>query len=60
MARGLTDEPEEETTENLPTVQQLDEAIRELYAYMSHLGSQLEALEDVMAKALAIKEVGSE
>lgn len=55
MTRGLTEEPEPQPENDLPTIQEMDEAIQELYSYLSKLGVEVEQLKDIMSKALVVK-----
>jgi hypothetical protein len=50
MSRGLADTPEPEN--NLPTLTQIDDGVRELYSIVAHLNAKIETLEDVMARAI--------
>jgi hypothetical protein len=50
MSRGLADTPEPQG--DTPSVQQIDDAVRELYGIVAHLNAKIETLEDVMARAI--------
>lgn len=52
MSRGLTDSPEEQPEG--PSLKDMDEALRELYAFTGNLGVRLEQLEQLMASAIRL------
>jgi formate hydrogenlyase subunit 6/NADH:ubiquinone oxidoreductase subunit I len=54
MSRGLTDAPEpEQNEEGTPTIEQMDGALRELYAFTGSLSGRIEELENIIAKAIS-------
>ena len=52
MSRGLLDTPEPE--EQGPNLSDMDEALRELYAFSGNLAARVEELENIIAKAIKI------
>jgi hypothetical protein len=52
MSRGLTDTPEPE--EQGPSLKDMDDALRELYAFSGNLAARVEELENIIAKAIKI------
>jgi hypothetical protein len=53
MSRGLTEAPEpEQNEEGTPTIEQMDGALRELYAFTGTLSGRIEELENIIAKAI--------
>lgn len=52
MSRGLTDTPQPE--EQGPNLREMDEALRELYAFAGALSGRIEELENIIAKAIKV------
>tara|TARA_B110000459_G_scaffold199966_1_gene247564 strand:- start:1159 stop:1365 length:207 start_codon:yes stop_codon:yes gene_type:complete len=52
MSRGLTEAPEPE--EQGPSLQEMDSALRELYAFTGALSGRIEELENIIAKAIQL------
>jgi hypothetical protein len=49
MSRGLTDAPEPEEPENGPSVQELDQAMRDAYGNIYDLSVRVDTLERILA-----------
>jgi hypothetical protein len=55
MSRGLTEEPEpNQDAEGTPTIEQMDGALRELYAFAGALSGRVEELENIIAKVISL------
>ena len=52
MSRGLTEAPEPE--EQGPSLQEMDSALRELYAFTGALSGRIEELENIIAKVIQL------
>lgn len=53
MTRGLTDPlPQEQVQDGLPTVQEMDQAIAQLFEVVNDLQSQINTLKDIMGASI--------
>jgi hypothetical protein len=52
MSRGLTEAPEPE--DKGPSLEEMDSALRELYAFTGALSGRIEELENIIAKVITL------
>ena len=53
MTRGLTDPlPQEQSQDGLPSVQEMDQAIAQLFEVVNDLQSQINTLKDIMGASI--------
>jgi hypothetical protein len=52
MSRGLTEAPEPE--DKGPSLEEMDSALRELYAFTGSLSGRIEELENIIAKVITL------